>query len=53
MLRIMDRDEDYVLIYSEDEEAINYMKEKTKTAFELVYKGCPAIIVRKEKGIAV
>ncbi len=53
MLKMMDRNEDYLLVYSEDEEEVNFIKEKTKATLELVYEGCPAIIVRKEKGRAV
>lgn len=53
MLRIMDRNEDYTIIYSENEEEIQYLKPRTKTTIETTYKGCPAIVVRKDKGKAI
>lgn len=53
MIRIMNKDDDYVMIYSESEEEIKYLKENTKATLEMLYEGCPAIIVRKEKGKAV
>lgn len=52
-IRIMDRDDDYVIMYSESQEDINYLKANTKATLEILYEGCPAIIVRKEKGKAV
>ncbi len=53
MIKIMNKDDDYVMIYSESQEVINYLKNNTKTTLEMLYEGCPAIIVRKEKGKAV
>lgn len=53
MIRIMNKDDDYVMIYSESKEVIDYLKDNTKATLEMLYEGCPAIIVRKEKGKAV
>lgn len=53
MIRIMNKDDDYVMIYSESQEVINYLKGNTKWTLEMLYEGCPAIIVRKEKGKVV
>ncbi|MCI8362069.1 MAG: hypothetical protein HFJ41_02845 [Clostridia bacterium] len=53
MIKIMNKDDDYVMIYSESQEVINYLKNNTKATLEMLYEGCPAIIVRKEKGKAV
>lgn len=49
MIKIINKDDDYVMIYSESQEVINYLKANTKVALEIIYEGCPAIIVRKEK----
>lgn len=53
MIRIMNKDDDYVMIYSESEEEIKYLKENTKATLEIMYGSFPAIIVRKEKGKAI
>lgn len=49
----MNRDDDYVIIYSEKKEEIDYLKQNTKATLEFIYDKYPAIIVRKEKGKAI
>lgn len=49
MIKIINKDDDFVIISSENSEEIEYLKKITKTTLEIVYDGFPAIIVRKEK----
>lgn len=53
MVKFIDKDDDFLIIFSEKPNEIEYLKEITKTTLEIVYDGCPAIIVRKEKLKAV
>ena len=53
MIKFIDKDDDFMIIFSENPEEIEYLKKITKTTLEIVYDGFPAIIVRKEKLSAV
>lgn len=49
MIKFIDKDNDFLIVFSEKPEEIKYLKEITKTTLEIVYDGFPGIIVRKEK----
>lgn len=49
MIKIAEKDDDYAFVYSEDEEELEYLISRVKMVFKTTYKGCTAILVRKEK----
>lgn len=49
MIKFEDKNDDYVYIYSDDPEEIQYLIGKTKVVFTQEHNGFPAILVRKEK----
>ena len=49
MIKIADKDKDYVYIYSENFSEISDLLSKTKVALSTTYDGCPAIVVKKDK----
>lgn len=49
MIKIADKDDDYVYMYSENQNEIYSIKDSFKVSLTTTYRGCPALIVKKEK----
>lgn len=49
MIKIADKDKDYVYVYSENAKELNSIISILKVATEVTYLGHPAAIVKKEK----
>lgn len=51
MIKVADKDKDYVYIYSNDNLEIYHLMSQFQVKCTTVYNNCPAIIVKKEKQI--
>ena len=51
MIKVEDKDKDYIYMYSEDPNEIYKIMNSVTVALMTTYKGCPALVVRKEKRI--
>lgn len=49
MIKIADKDNDYVYMYSEDQNEIYSIMNSFKVSLTTTYQGCPALIVKKDK----
>lgn len=49
MIKIAEKDKDYVYIYSENSSEIAYLSSKTEVVLNTTYQEYPAIVVKKEK----
>mgnify|MGYP004510287399 FL=1 len=49
MIKIADKDKDYVYVYSENTKELDSIINNLKVAAKVIYLGYPAAIVKKEK----
>lgn len=49
MIKIAEKDKDYVYIYAEEFSEIEDLISRMKTVFKTTYQDLPAIVVKKEK----
>lgn len=49
MIKIADKDDDYVYMYSENQNEIYSIMDSFKVSLTTTYRGCQALIVKKEK----
>lgn len=49
MIKIADKDDDYVYMYSENQNEIYSIMDSFKVSLTTTYRGCLALIVKKEK----
>lgn len=48
MIKIADKDDDYVYMYSENQNEIYSIKDSFKVSLTTTYRGCPALIVKRK-----
>ena len=49
MIKIADKDKDYVYVYSQNAKELDSIINNLKVAAKVIYSGYPAAIVKKEK----
>lgn len=49
MIRIAEKDKDYVYVFADDFSEIEDLSSKTKTVLKTTYQDLPALVVKKEK----
>ena len=49
MIKIVDKDNDYVYMYSENQNEIYSIMNSFKISLKTTYQGYPALVVKKEK----